>query len=103
MARNNDGDRVSAVGGADGSHGVRIAELASELPIAARFAKGDRQQRMPYVALEPGSDQLELQRKRFSIALEILLQLAFGLKEDWMIVICDERGRWSGFRGAIVP
>ena len=103
MARNNDGDRVLAIGGADRSHRVRIAELACELPVAARFAKGNPEQRMPYIELEPGSDQLQLQRKRFSIALEILLQLAFGLKEDWVIVICGERGRGSAFRPGVVP
>lgn len=103
MAGNDDGDRIFSVGSPNGSHRSRIGELARKLAIAPRLSKGNRQQCLPYVILEFGSDQIELQRKRLSPTLEVLLQLSFSFEENRMIVIFDEGAQFHAFWIIVFP
>lgn len=91
MARNDDGNRIVPVGSSDRSCRSWIAELPRQLPVAPRLSKRNRQQRLPHVVLKFGTHQIQLQRKRLSLPLEVLVQLPFRFEKNGMIVIFHKR------------
>src|SRR3979411_468969 len=82
VAWRHDGNRVSSVCGADGPHGGGSPDRLRDLAIGARLPERDLEQRLPDLALEFRSREIELQRKRLPPAGEILVELPLGLDKD---------------------
>jgi hypothetical protein len=61
MARNDDRDRVLAVGRADGSGLVLVAQTHGLFAVGDRLAEGDLLELVPGVALEVGTGRVERQ------------------------------------------
>ena len=61
-----------------------IADLFGHLPIGARFAVGNREQRRPRTALEIGAAEFERHIERAARAGEVFAQLTRGLAQQRM-------------------
>jgi len=76
VARHNNGDRVPAVGQADGAHRRRVADPAGELSVGPGLAVGDLPQRRPDRALElrsgRGQRQVELREPSGKVGVELV-------------------------------
>src|SRR5207237_1983996 len=59
MARHDNGDRICAVCGADGTHGARLADSARKIRVRQRGPCGDVPQRFPNPALKRRSVQFD--------------------------------------------
>ncbi len=75
VAGDDDGDRVAAIGGADGPRGTRPADPPGLLRIADGRAEGDGQERVPGKSLEGCAGHAERQVERRSLAGEVCAQL----------------------------
>ena len=90
MAGHDDGDGISSVRGAYGSGCVRVAELSCELAVASGFAEGNGEESFPYILLEAGASHVEGDGERLAFAGEVFGELTLRLKEDRMLVVCDQ-------------
>src|SRR3954451_12131722 len=75
MAGHDDRDRVAAVRGTHRSGSVRTSDLLRDLPVAARLAVGDREQRLPDTLLEVRAAHVELEVEVHALSSEVLLEL----------------------------
>jgi hypothetical protein len=81
VARNNDRDRVVAVGQADGASGARSADLFCNLTIGPGLTERDRQQRLPDSPLKLGASQIELEVEGGELAGKLRVQLVHCVVE----------------------
>ena len=82
VAGDDDGKRVTAIGGADGASLVCPAEPPGLLAVGHRAAEGDRAKDLPGGALERRAGRIEGKIKGCPQASEICLQLLRGCPED---------------------
>src|SRR5580704_1504208 len=89
MAGRDDRQRIAAVRGADSSVGGRFPYLMGDLGVAAGFAEGNGQQRIPNTLLEGSPLWIERHREGLALSGEILVQLPRGLDQHRMFgVLC---------------
>ena len=81
MTWRNDRNRISSIRGTYGAKCLRPLDLFRNLAVAAGFAKGNRKQRRPDSFLKLGPLEIEFQRKGFSLAREIIFQLALRFEK----------------------
>src|SRR2546423_14731324 len=102
MAGDHDGDGISSVGRSDCAHGFWTPDLLCNVSIAASLAERDGSQRSPHFLLKFGSSEVEFQRKFLEFAREVIVYLAFSLKEHRMIVVFHQRREPDSFRIAVL-
>src|ERR1700723_3906186 len=82
VARRDDGDRILSVGRADCSRGSGIADRICNLSVGACLPIGYREQRVPDLLLEIGSNKVEPEIESLGIAGEVLTQLVVRLDQN---------------------
>src|SRR3954469_20635816 len=88
MARYDDGDRVAAVGQADGTRGgVGPAQPLGDLAVRRGLAVADRDQLRPHRPLELAAGRVEWQVELLEVAVEVGAQLAHRLDQDGVRVV----------------
>src|SRR5215207_10009892 len=87
VARDDDRDRVAAVGETDRAHGARVAELVGERTVGRRLAVGDLEQQRPHALLEGRSGRAELELELRALAGEVLGELPGGPGERGRVVL----------------
>ena len=85
MARTEDGDRVLAVGGPDGPHRRRAADLPCQLAVGAGLAERDAEERVPDLLLERGAPVVQPEGELLALPGEVFAELALGLDEDRVV------------------
>ena len=92
VARQDERERVLAVGGADGARGIRTeAEPPRLLAVADGLPVGDRREREPAAPLEVGAVEVERQVERRQLAGEVRLELRRRLVERFFNTDQDEQ------------
>ena len=81
MAGHDDGDRIAAVGGADGAGRTGLAQALGQLPVGARLAVRDLQQAVPDRALERRAGEVQRQVEALAQSGEIFTKLALGFEQ----------------------
>src|SRR5271165_4571400 len=98
VARDDDRDRVLAIGGSDCPAGAGLADTPGQLGIRDGRAVRDFAQLMPDSPLKRCSRQIECEVKAGRDAIEISLELAADLAENGIILDPpDSRPRLGGF------
>ncbi len=87
MARNNNRDRVRAIGEADGARGVGVADAAGEFAVRNSFAVRDFAKAVPNFLLKFCACGREGQVEVFQLAGEISAKLADGLPQPSRIFL----------------
>src|SRR5579884_3753985 len=87
VARRNNGNGIPADGGAHGAHRFGLLDLPGDLRVAARFAEGNGQQRLPDFFLEIRSLEIEFERERVSFSSEVAVQLALSFEKHGMVLV----------------
>src|ERR1051325_4535384 len=96
---NDDGNRVGAVGGANGTGRFGIAQAPGELTITRCDTEGDLAQQLPYAELEVRPPGLERQIERGACVGEILLELGFDANEQFRRATSPEDPALGGVKG----
>src|SRR5467141_5064037 len=81
MTRDDDRDRVLAVGDADSARGVLVAEQFGERAVARGRAVGDLPQGVPYAMFECRAEGFERQVECGTRACEVFLELLARARE----------------------
>src|SRR5207248_4306064 len=81
VAGHDDGDRILAVGGADGAGGARVAEAARQLAVARSRAVRDGAQDVPHASLKCRANRGKREVEGRAAAGEVLSQLLAGASE----------------------
>jgi hypothetical protein len=81
VARDDDGERVGAIGEADGAGGVGVAEAGGEGAVGGGFGVGDFAEEGPDLRLERGALGVERDGEVLAGAGEVGLELFGGLGE----------------------
>src|ERR1700722_13996157 len=84
VARRDDGDRIFAVGRPDCSGGSGIADRICNVSVGACLSIGYREQRVPDLLLEIGSNKVELEIESLAITGEVVTQLALRFDQNRM-------------------
>ena len=103
MARRDDGDRILAIGRADGSDSPGMADRTRHLRIGPGLSKGYGEERVPDFLLEVGSNELEWQIEGLAIPAEIALKLVLGVDQDRMLVAFTPSAQPNPKRIVIFP
>ncbi len=103
MARHDDGERVSAIGCADGPGRARVSQLGSELPVGSCFAEWDSEQCVPEIALKSGASHVECDGECFSASGEIFAELTPGLDKNGLAGLLSELAQAYATRRVIFP
>jgi hypothetical protein len=84
VAWRDDRHRIPAIGGADGSPGLRTADLGCDLAVRSRLAERNGQQSVPHLSLERCPGDVQLQRERLPLAGEVLGKLTLRFHQHGM-------------------
>src|SRR6187402_993755 len=103
MAGNDDGDRVSSIGCADGTGCRWIADLDCKLGVASGFSEGDSEQGFPDIFLKPRPLHVERDGEALSLAGEVLPELALSSKEYGMLLVSLRFGQPHATRTVVLP
>ena len=103
MARRNNGNGISADGGAHGAHGFGLLNLPGDFRVAARFPEGNGEQRLPDFLLEFRTLEIEFQRERVSFSCEVAVQLAFSFEKHGMVLVLRRWRQANAMRLVVLP
>ena len=80
-----------------------MTDTLGDLAVAARLTERNFSQSLPDFILEFRPHRIELDGKRLALAGEIFPKLTFGLQEQVMILVLNQRTKTHPFRIVIFP
>ena len=83
VTRNHDGNGISPVGTTHGANGFRVAKHGSDVAVTSGFTVRNVKKRVPDTALERRALGSEIEGKRLTFAIKVLVQLADA------VVVCS--------------
>jgi hypothetical protein len=103
MARSDDGNRISAIRGPNGTRRCWTSDLFGNLSIRPGLTMRDREQCGPHTTLEIRTREIKLQGKHLALAGKVFTELSLSLEEDRVGVIVHDLAQAYTPRTVIQP